>query len=140
LSEDRRQSLDRRDHRLGGRRITDVEPDHGTRARYQTRSCRCTPCRAANALYEADRARDKAAGTVRMGTVISGAEAQKRIRQMKAEKISGRAINRQNGLKDHAFVLHPSGVTWRKLLRIRRIYRLHMLENRERPNEAGSEG
>lgn len=98
---------------------------HGTRKTYQA-GCRCCPCRAANAQYEAARAADKAAGRQRLGCIIPAAEARKRVNQMKSEKISGRAINRQNGLKDHALVLHPSGITVRKLLRIRRIYRLHM--------------
>lgn len=131
-----RRTLPTRPYVKGGRRATDPDPSHGTRARYQRLICRCRDCKAANAQYEADRAKDKAAGTIRMGSILSGPEAQKRIRQMKAEKISGRAINRQNGLKDHALVLHPSGITLRKLLRIRRIYRLHMLENRDRPDEA----
>lgn len=99
---------------------------HGTRACYQRMGCRCLPCKAANARYEAARAKDKAAGKQRLGAIISPSEAMKRVKQMKAERISGRAINRQNGLKDHALVLHPSGITVRKLLRIRRIYRLHM--------------
>lgn len=111
---------------------------HGTRSTYQRLGCRCVPCKAANAHYVAAWTRDHAAGTVRLGSIISPAEALKRIRQMKAEKISGRAINRQNGLKDHALVLHPSGITVRKLLRIRRIYRLHMLENRDRPTETSA--
>jgi hypothetical protein len=103
---------------------------HGTRQHYQA-GCRCVSCRAANAAYEAARSADKAAGKVRLGTIIPPGEAVKRLRQMKAEKISGRAINRQNGLKDHTLVLHPNGITVRKLLRIRRIYRLQMLDNRD---------
>jgi hypothetical protein len=103
---------------------------HGIRQTYRA-GCRCCPCRAANAAYELDRARDHATGRLRLGSVINPAEAVKRIRQMKAEKISGRAVNRLSGLKDHPLVLHPSGITVRKLLRIRRLYRLHMLENRD---------
>ena len=104
---------------------------HGTRACYQQSGCRCTPCRAANAAYEAQRAADKAAGKIRLGMIVNGAEAMKRIKQLKAEKISGRALNRLHGLKNHAFVLHDGGITLRKLYRIRRTYRLFMLENRD---------
>lgn len=103
---------------------------HGTRPTYQ-RGCRCCPCRAANAAYVAQWAKDTAAGKVRLGSIIAPGEAQKRIRQMKAEHLSGRAIIRLSGLKDHALVLHPNGITVRKLLRIRRLYRLHLLENRD---------
>lgn len=52
----------------------------------------------------------------------------KRIKQMQAEKV---IISRELGLRNRARTarLHPSGVTVRRLLRIRRLYRLKMAED-----------
>lgn len=138
-----RRQTDRR-HLLprdGGRRQTDPQP-HGTRACYQNHGCRCTPCKAANADYEAQRVKDKAAGQQRLDAICTpqaAARAVQQVKSMRAEKITGRAINRLDGLKDHALVVQPSGkMRWRKVLRIQRRYRLQMQEDRDRPDEAVS--
>jgi len=78
----------------------------------------------------------KAKGRPPLGARISATEARKRIAQLKAEKISGRAVNRLSGLKSHALVVH-SAITLRKLLRIRRIYRFYMTgEGPDQPLDA----
>lgn len=75
----------------------------------------------------------KARGRTPLRAVISPSEAIQRMRALKAEKFSGRAVVRANGLRDHAFVVHPNGITVRKLLMIRRICRLRLAEDCDPP-------
>lgn len=87
--------------------------------------CRCVPCKAASALARAALRKLHATQKQPLGARIGPSEARKRIAQLKAERVSGRAVNRLSGLKSHALVVH-SAITVRKLLRIRRIYRFYM--------------
>jgi hypothetical protein len=122
LSEDRRQSLDRRDHRLGGRRETDLEPDHGTRARYR-RGCPCTPCRAAEATYRADLRKDHAHGTLRLGMHISAKETWQRIRQLRPEFETQQALAARLGFRDRHLQLQRDVISVRNMLRVRLLHR-----------------
>lgn len=100
---------------------------HGVYATYR-HGCRCLPCKAASARLRAQQWRDRKLGRLRLGSIVSPQEAMKRIKQMQAEKV---IISRELGLRNRARTarLHPSGVTVRRLLRIRRLYRLKMAED-----------
>jgi hypothetical protein len=132
LSEDRRQSLDRRDHRLGGRRITDLEPDHGTRARYR-RGCPCLPCRAANAAYWLRWHQAQKAGRKALGSLVSAVEAQRLIRLLKREQWTGEMLARELGKHhDLARLTQQDMITLRTELKVRRVYRTRVLADPER--------
>lgn len=105
-----------------------MTPAHGTRACY-LHGCHCDPCKAAEAAYRQQLRHDHRAGIQRLGSVVSPVEAQRHIRQLKAEHLTARQIAQQLGLVHHAPRLHPDGITVRKLLRIRRLRRLHLAES-----------
>jgi hypothetical protein len=109
--------------------VRPTPPVHGRRATYQA-GCGCQPCRAANAAYEAAYRRDQRLGKVRLGAVVSATEARKRVQQLRAEHVNVAAAL---GLKHRDVRLHPAGITVRKLLKIRRLYRLLMLEAPDLP-------
>lgn len=96
---------------------------HGTRKTYQA-GCGCDPCRAAEATYRQQLRAAVRAGRRPLGTVLSPVEAQRRIRQLKAEHVTAKQIAAALGLVHHAPRLHPDGITLRKLLKIRRLHRL----------------
>ena len=105
-------------------------PEHGTRRQYR-QGCHCLPCRAANARYEQERARDKAKGIPRLGTLISAKEARKRIQQLTVEHVP---VASRLGLKHHLVRLHPSGqMTYGKWQRIRQLYDALMAEGPDEP-------
>jgi hypothetical protein len=56
---------------------------------------------------------------------VSATEARKRVQHLRAEHVNVAAALR---LKHRDVRLHPNGITVRKLLKIRRLYRLLMLE------------
>ena len=101
---------------------------HGTRACYR-HGCRCLCCRAANARYEQERARDHALGKLRLGSRISATEARRRIRQLKAE---GVPVAAHLGLKRPSVRSHTVRVTVKTLLRIRALCRRYLWEPDER--------
>jgi hypothetical protein len=100
-----------------------MTPGHGTRAAYQYDGCRCVDCRASEARYRQQLRAQHRAGTTPLGTVLSPVEAQRRIRQLKAEHVTEGEIARQLGLVHHAVRLSLDGITLRKLLKIRRLHR-----------------
>lgn len=99
-----------------------LTPDHGTRARYQA-GCPCAACRGAEATYRHGLRACHRRGQRPLGSVISPVEAQRRIRQLKAEHVTAHQIAQALGLVHHAPRLHPDGITVRKLLKIRRLHR-----------------
>jgi hypothetical protein len=86
MTSDRRNPAtpDRRAQTFSGRRITDPQPAHGTRACYK-RGCTCTPCKAAEAAYRADLRLKRLKGLPVLGVLVSPVEARRRIRQLKTE-------------------------------------------------------
>jgi hypothetical protein len=86
MTSDRRNPAtpDRRAQTFSGRRATDPQPAHGTRASYQ-RGCTCTPCKAAEAAYRADLRLKRLKGLPILGVLVSPLDAQRKLRQFKLE-------------------------------------------------------
>jgi hypothetical protein len=112
----------------GGRRITDADPSHGTRARYR-HGCRCLPCKAANARALTDWRRARKAGRVPLGALVPAVEAHRIIKVLRAEWQTKAALARDLGRHhDLARLSQQDMITVRMLLRIRYLYRVRMLE------------
>lgn len=120
---ERRQTPDRRvlptRNEQGGRRATDADPSHGTRARYQ-KGCDCLPCRAAEASYRADLRKRHAKSLPILGQHINASEAWARIRTLKAEQFQNRTIT---GWKDN----HEPRMTAQSRIRLSTLVRLRQL-------------
>lgn len=110
---------------------------HGTRSCYQA-GCRELSCKAANADYWRAWWRDRQRGRPRLGSLISGAEARKRVKQLQVDGVSGRELSRRLGLKPHSLVLHSDAITVRKHLRIVLEYRRLSLEGPDTPLDASA--
>lgn len=106
---------------------------HGTRSTYQ-QGCHCMPCRAAEANYRAALRRLRAKGIQPLGATISAVEAWRRIRQIQTEHVAKAEIARRAGLPSPRLRLHPTRITVRTLLRIRRAYRLFILDGSDGPS------
>lgn len=100
-------------------------PDHGTRSRYQA-GCRCTPCRAANAVYMAQLRGRKGAGLPPLGSLVSAKEAGAHVRALLVEQYRRRDILDRTGLERH--ILPKLNATakcrLKTLLLLRRTYRI----------------
>lgn len=105
---------------------------HGTRKAYQA-GCPCTGCRAANAAYSADLRRQHRQGIQPLGAHVSAIEASRRIRLLLTERFRKGEIARQLGLKRPILELHTDVITLRNHLKIRRLYRLAILEGQDGP-------
>lgn len=127
MAADRREQGDRRIllPRSGGRRETDPEPSHGTRARYR-KECRCCQCRAAEAAYRAALRLLRMHGKTPLGSHVSAIEAQRRIKQLLIERFTKAEIARRLGLKQGRLKVHDR-MTLRKLLKLRRLQRAVLL-------------
>jgi hypothetical protein len=100
-------------------------PDvHGTRRCYR-QGCRRVECRAANAAYQRHRRQTLAKGLPLLGAIVKATEAKRRINQLKAEHVP---VAKWLGLKGGSVRLHPDGVTIRKLLKIRALWRKYVAE------------
>lgn len=99
---------------------------HGTRKAYQA-GCACVCCRSAEATYRANLRAQHAKGRTPLGARVSAAEAQRRIKQLLVERFTRAEIARRIGLKRPKLRLHTSVITVRNVLKIRRLYRLTML-------------
>lgn len=145
MADDRRDPTcpDRRAYparRAEGRRKTDPIPPHGTRARYR-RGCFCTPCRAANATYQAELRKDHAKGVLRLGMHISAKETWQRIRQLRPEFLTDTALALRLGYQAPAdrrhvacLKLHRNVITVRNMLRVRLLHRQMALEGLNGPD------
>lgn len=105
--------------------------DHGTRRQYR-QGCHCTPCRAANAAYEAKRRHAHRCGLPLLGAIVKPTEARRRIHQLEAEHVP---IAQRLGLKCGRLRLHPDGVTVRRVLQLRWLCREYLVGEPLEPNE-----
>jgi hypothetical protein len=102
---------------------------HGHRTTYQLAGCRCTPCRAAEALYRAHLRLRKAKGLHLLGALISPVEARLRIRQLQREGYTRGHIARLAGWQKPALSFtHRQRIRFRTWLRIRRVAQFAMCE------------
>lgn len=101
---------------------------HGIRAAYK-RGCRCLPCRAANAAYEALRYRRRCRGETAVSRTI---EARRRVRQLEREGYTKPRIAKLAGWRDgrgyHVTFRRGQGIRRVTLGRILRLARFAMLE------------
>lgn len=131
MSADRRDPMraDRRRMlpRDGGRRLTDPEPTHGTRARYQRGACRCTRCRAANAAYWLAWYHAKQDGKPLLGTRINAARTHILMKVIRSEAISnGDLDDALDWWGNYARVRKAKRITLRTALKVARFYRLQV--------------
>lgn len=131
MTDERRQHPDRRilptRPNGSGRRATDPEPAHGTRARYQ-RGCRCLTCRSANAAYESEYRRLKREGKQALGAKVSAVETWRLIRQLKAEDVTEADVAQRTGLAvkaGHLRLAHGRRpfITLRSALKVQLVFR-----------------
>lgn len=126
MTADRRTTPDRRT-RPGGRRQTDAEPDHGTRARYQA-GCACTPCKAAEAAYRSDLRKKHLKGLPILGLLVSPVEARRRLRQLKLEEYPVARVERMGGWGPRTLQLDRQQlIRLSTLIRMRRVAAFAML-------------
>lgn len=115
---------------MGGRRSTDPEPSHGTRARYQ-RGCRCGDCKASNALYWSTWRKQRLSGRAPLRSLVSAVEAQRLIRLILLDWESKMAAARALGLGANlARLTRADMIQLRTELRVRRLYRTRVLAPR----------
>lgn len=107
-------------------------PDHGTRSRYQS-GCHCVACRVAEAMYRKTLRGKHVKGLPILGAIISAVEAHRKIRQLKAERLSKAEIARRLGLKRPILEWHPERIRIKSALRLHRLIRELMLEGGEAP-------
>lgn len=106
---------------------------HGTRRAYQ-RGCDCLPCKAANASYMAQVRRQHAKGQTPLGAHVSAVETRQLINRMLLERFTRGQIARLLGLKRPRLELHTDVITFRNALKVRRLYRLRVNGDSDRPH------
>lgn len=98
---------------------------HGTRPSYQA-GCRCTPCRAANAHYEAAYRDRKRRGLPMLGSVVSAVETWRQLRLLTTEYETEAALAQRLGYRDRKLRL-GSRITLRTARRVQQRYQLDIL-------------
>jgi hypothetical protein len=101
---------------------------HGTRSAYQTCACRCTPCRAANAAYEAARRHRHANGLPMLGSVVSAVETWRQLRLLTTEYDTEAALATRLGLKDGRLRYGRQRIRLRTMLKVRARYQFDILD------------
>ena len=95
---------------------------HGTRPSYQA-GCPCVQCRAAEAAYRAALRHTHRMKQIPLGTIVSAVDTWKRIRALKAERVTAGAISRRLGLRRCGLALHADRVTLKNALKVRLLCR-----------------
>ena len=101
---------------------------HGQRQTYQ-HGCSCPSCRAANARYVAHLRGQHARGECPLGAHVSAVDTWRLIHRMKIEHYTQAMIAKALGLKQGRLTFHTTAVTLRTQLKVRRLYRLRMLDD-----------
>lgn len=96
--------------------------DHGTRRGYQIARCRCVPCSAANTAYSASYRRAIHAGHPPLGAHVAGPAALAVVADLVADGWTKAQISYALG-HDWPRLQVADGVTWRTLLRLKRLQR-----------------
>lgn len=98
---------------------------HGTRKAYKL-GCRCLLCKAANADYQRQLYAASKQGKPPLGSYVPASEVWRRIKQLKAERVSRALLAKQRGLKRAKLDVHPERVRLKTLLRFRRWTREYL--------------
>lgn len=106
---------------------------HGTRACYK-HGCHCDACTQANTAYIAHLRRQHAYGRTPLGAHVDAKEAWRLIRKLKIERFENRDIAKAFGLKRPRLELHTDAITFRNLLKVRRLYRTTLCGDANQPN------
>jgi hypothetical protein len=109
------------------RRQTDtpVTPDrhHGERRAYQL-GCRCSPCRSANAAYQATFRQARCAGRPLLGAHVPAARTHKLMLVLRIEQLTNGDVARLLGWHgNYGRIYHAATVSLRTHLRVQRLYR-----------------
>lgn len=104
---------------------SDTRP-HGSRSTYQG-GCRCTPCRAANAAYEAIYRAAKLRRQLMPGAIVRAPDAARQLRLLVTEYESRAALARRLGFKDRHLQFDTASLTLRNARKIRRLYETDIL-------------
>lgn len=99
--------------------------EHGHRTTYQY-GCRCTPCRAANASYEAEYRLRKARHEPILGATINASETWRQLRLLTTEYETEAALSRRLGLRSGR-LRYGQRVTVRTARRVQRLYTYDIL-------------
>jgi hypothetical protein len=102
---------------------------HGTIACYKRAGCRCTPCKAANAAYQAALRRRKLEGRPILGSHVDAKPAWRWIAALRVERYTNSRIAQLLGLKAPELQLHTERITLKNLLKVHRLYRLLVRED-----------
>lgn len=105
------------------RTMTMPEFSHGTRRCYQACCCRCRLCRVANARYSQELRRKHQRGLPPLGAKISAVETWRKIRQLKADRLSQAEIARRLGYRFTGRLFGRRFITLRNALKVRRLCR-----------------
>lgn len=99
-------------------------PEHATRYTYQ-KGCRCLPCRASNANYQARLRQIHREERRPLGAYQTAQDAARLVRSLLLERYTKRALATKAGLERHTLKLKPSQrVRLSTVLRVRHAYRM----------------
>lgn len=108
---------------------------HGTRSCYQGTGCRCTPCRAANAEYEAAYRDRKRRGLPMLGSVVSAVETWRQLRLLTTEydtekdKVAARReVAHRLGVKDGRLRFYKRRIRLKTAMRVAAQYQFDILD------------
>lgn len=106
--------------------------EHGTRARYRA-GCRCLPCRAANAAYDAWLYQQHKIGKRPLGAAVPARRAWEQARRLLIEGFTPGELARLLGtVRVLRFSRQGRGrITLRTALKVQRIYRAFMAEGHQ---------
>ncbi len=103
------------------------EPTHGTRASYRA-GCRCTPCKAANATYQAIRRARLARSKRLLGQRVPAAPAWRLVAALIREGFTRGQIAQLMGCRRPILELNPETVELASLAKLKQIYRVRYLQ------------
>lgn len=106
---------------------------HGTRATYQS-GCGCLPCKAANSAYVQHLREQARKGIPPLGATTSAIETWRMIRALRVDGVKKQDVAKALGLKRPILEWHHDVIKIRTQLRVRRLYRMLMLEGPDQPN------
>jgi hypothetical protein len=108
---------------------------HGSRSTYQLHACRCTPCRAANARYIADLRDRHRRGLPILGSMVNSWRMRQMLQRLvQQEGYTKPELEQALGWQgNYAKFYAARRVTLRIAVRVRKYYRVHVLDQPDDP-------